>query len=183
MVCNKAKGFTLIELLVVISIIGLLSTLAVYAINVARVKARDAARKAEVVQIKKALDLYSDNHGGLYPVTGGAVYSDASVKCLGLGTSETCFTGRFSGLNSLRDGLSPFIKISGDPSRTNKIFDNYLYSSVCHFSHAPGMGDKPCIYWQPEETINDATCFPGKMGNSGSAICGYSCYFCTLSFE
>ncbi len=59
-------GFTLIELLVVISIIGLLSTLAVYAINVARVKARDSKRAAEVRQIISALELYLDENG-YYP--------------------------------------------------------------------------------------------------------------------
>ncbi|MCF7795467.1 type II secretion system GspH family protein, partial [Patescibacteria group bacterium] len=39
---NNKKGFTLIELLVVISIIGLLSTISVVALNGARKKGRDA---------------------------------------------------------------------------------------------------------------------------------------------
>jgi prepilin-type N-terminal cleavage/methylation domain-containing protein len=59
------KAFTLIELLVVISIIGLLSSMSVYAINVARVKARDARRKADLNSLVKALALYSDDRGGL----------------------------------------------------------------------------------------------------------------------
>ncbi len=54
---NK-KGFTLIELLVVIAIIGLLSTLAVVALNNARSKARDAKRVADVKNIQTALELY-----------------------------------------------------------------------------------------------------------------------------
>jgi prepilin-type N-terminal cleavage/methylation domain-containing protein len=52
------KGFTLIELLVVIAIIGLLSTLAVVALNSARQKSRDSKRVADIKQIQTALELY-----------------------------------------------------------------------------------------------------------------------------
>ena len=54
---NK-NGFTLIELLVIISIIGFLASAALVAFNSARMKARDARRLADMVQIQKALDLY-----------------------------------------------------------------------------------------------------------------------------
>ncbi|MEW6610207.1 MAG: prepilin-type N-terminal cleavage/methylation domain-containing protein [Patescibacteria group bacterium] len=59
-------GFTLIELLVVISIIGLLATFAFIALKNAREKGRDARRKADLTQIRKALDLYFDKYG-YYP--------------------------------------------------------------------------------------------------------------------
>jgi prepilin-type N-terminal cleavage/methylation domain-containing protein len=65
---NK-KGFTLIELLVVISIIGILSSLAVVSLNSARGKARDALRKADMAQIRTALGIYYFDHNG-YPVCG-----------------------------------------------------------------------------------------------------------------
>lgn len=64
------RAFTLVELLVVIAIVGLLSTVAVVSTNAARVKARDTQRKANLVQISKALDLYY-NDNGAYPSTGG----------------------------------------------------------------------------------------------------------------
>ncbi|MDD4996233.1 MAG: type II secretion system protein [Patescibacteria group bacterium] len=54
---NK-KGFTLIELLVVVAIMGLLSALAVVALNQARARARDARRVADIKQIQTALELY-----------------------------------------------------------------------------------------------------------------------------
>ena len=66
---NKQKGFTLIELLVVIAIIGLLSSVVLASLNSARASARDAKRKAEMQQIKTAMELYYNNNGR-YQVTG-----------------------------------------------------------------------------------------------------------------
>lgn len=56
----------MIELLVVIAIIGLLSTLAVVALNNARQKSRDAKRIADVKQMQTALELYFNDNNG-YP--------------------------------------------------------------------------------------------------------------------
>jgi prepilin-type N-terminal cleavage/methylation domain-containing protein len=79
---NK-KGFTLIELLVVIAIIGLLSTLAVVALNNARQKSRDAKRVADVKQIQTALEL-SFNDQGKYPTAAlGVVLGTGNYQCLG----------------------------------------------------------------------------------------------------
>jgi prepilin-type N-terminal cleavage/methylation domain-containing protein len=63
---RKNKGFTLIELLVVIAIIGLLSTLAVVALNNARAKSRDAKRVSDIKQVQTALELYYQDANG-YP--------------------------------------------------------------------------------------------------------------------
>ncbi|MDP1709392.1 MAG: type II secretion system protein [Candidatus Komeilibacteria bacterium] len=60
------QGFTLIELLVVISIIGILSTLAVVSLNDARTKARDAKRISDVKQVQTALELFLTDRNG-YP--------------------------------------------------------------------------------------------------------------------
>lgn len=59
---GKNSGFTLIELLVVISIIGFLATASIVVLNSARIKARDSRRKADLAQIRKALDLYFDKY-------------------------------------------------------------------------------------------------------------------------
>jgi prepilin-type N-terminal cleavage/methylation domain-containing protein len=63
------KGFTLIELLVVISIIGLLSTLSIVALNTARARSRDARRTSDIKQIQTALEMFY-NDSGFYPATG-----------------------------------------------------------------------------------------------------------------
>ena len=60
------KGFTLIELLVVIAIIGLLTTLAVVALDSARTKSRDAKRVTDIKQVQTALELYFNDQDG-YP--------------------------------------------------------------------------------------------------------------------
>ena len=58
-----SRGFTLVELLVVIAIISVLATLLLLQLGVARAKARDAKRIADVNQVRSALELYFDDNG------------------------------------------------------------------------------------------------------------------------
>ena len=92
---NK-KGFTLIELLVVISIIGLLSTLAVIALGNAREKSRDARRVSDIKQIQTAMELYY-NDQNQYPTGASIVLGGANATCLGstsgFAASSTACTG------------------------------------------------------------------------------------------
>lgn len=76
---RKQRGFTLIELLVVIAIIGLLSTLAVVALNNARQKSRDSKRVSDIKQIQTALELYFNDENG-YPaaITAGQAITGAT---------------------------------------------------------------------------------------------------------
>ncbi|MFH1427616.1 MAG: prepilin-type N-terminal cleavage/methylation domain-containing protein [Patescibacteria group bacterium] len=97
---KKHKGFTLIELLVVIAIIGLLSTLAVVALNNARQKSRDARRIADIKQIQTALELYFNDQNG-YPVEAAGVTLGAAADAT-LGSTSgfaaactgTCYMGK-----------------------------------------------------------------------------------------
>ncbi len=79
---RKQRGFTLIELLVVIAIIGLLSTLAVVALNNARMKSRDAKRVSDIKQIQTALELYY-NDANAYPAD-TMVVPNANIASLGV---------------------------------------------------------------------------------------------------
>jgi prepilin-type N-terminal cleavage/methylation domain-containing protein len=73
----KRRAFTLVELLVVIAIIGLLSTVAVVALEQSRVNARNAKRKGDLIQISKALELYYADHDA-YPTTSGSFFGTCS---------------------------------------------------------------------------------------------------------
>ena len=72
---KKYSGFTLIELLIVMGIIGVLSALALVALSGARKQAKDSKRKADLEQIRSALEMYRSDLKD-YPLT-------ASVVCSG----------------------------------------------------------------------------------------------------
>lgn len=87
-------GFTLIELLVVISIIAILIGLSVFGLLGARTASRDARRKADLEQIRSALEIYKADCG-TYPLnTGaGAFVLPGSTSLYGSKTSGTvCLT-------------------------------------------------------------------------------------------
>jgi prepilin-type N-terminal cleavage/methylation domain-containing protein len=67
-----ALGFTLIELLVVISIIALLSSVALIAFQSARTKSRNVKRLSDMTQMNTALELYFATNKG-YPSSSGGV--------------------------------------------------------------------------------------------------------------
>ena len=73
----QARAFTLIELLVVIAIIGILSSVVLASLNVARERGRDASRVSTVKQIENALALYQLQNGD-YPV---ATNDSAGFEC------------------------------------------------------------------------------------------------------
>lgn len=115
------KGFTLIELLVTIAIVGLLSSVLVTMVGQGRVKAREAKRKADLVQLQKALELYFNNNS-IYPATGGVWYA-ATGGCGGSYT-YTGATGYIPNLSPTFVGVLP-----ADPSPTTSACSGYNYRS------------------------------------------------------
>ncbi len=73
------KGFTLIELLIVISIIGILMAFLLVSLQGAKKSSRDGKRKADLEQIRSALEMCRSDKGS-YPTSlpsGGGI--DCSV--------------------------------------------------------------------------------------------------------
>jgi len=64
---DNKKGFTLIELLVVITIIAILSSIAVTSTRVARGAAQDSTRLRDMQTLQQALEIYRINNNGEYP--------------------------------------------------------------------------------------------------------------------
>ena len=111
------KGFTLIELLVVVAIIGLLSSVVISSLNVARANARTTSAIQDLKQLQIALELYHTDHGK-YPSTSGRW--DGLYSCWG---------------NSTKDwipGLAPTYipELPRSPNNSTSCGNNYIYRSI-----------------------------------------------------
>ena len=145
----KKKGFTLIELLVVIAIIGLLSTLAVVALNSARQKARDAKRVADVKQIQTALELYFNSSSG-YPGGDHLTLGEGGGSC---GTNEDCLVLCYSDdADDTNDGF----RTSSGCSETN----NTIYMGLVPAAPTPPDGD---TYIYTGVDVDPAVCEAGGI--------------------
>jgi general secretion pathway protein G len=103
---SPSKGFTLIELLVVIAIIGLLSTLAVVALNSARQRSRDAKRVSDIRQIQTALELgFSESNN--YPTETATILGDANNDVLCNNGGVATFQADTTGCTTIYMGLVP----------------------------------------------------------------------------
>lgn len=108
---NKKNGFTLIELLVVISIMGILLALSVFGMQNARKASRDGKRKADLEQIRSALEMYKADCGA-YPLTSALVLKSATTLT---GNGDDCSSSN--------------IYISTIPTDPVSTTSNYYYSS------------------------------------------------------
>jgi len=131
---NYKKAFTLIELLVVISIIALLSSIVLAALNDARSKARDTARIQSMLQTRNALQLYFADKGQ-YPLM-SSVQANSNIWKSGQ-TSSTNYGGLLTlgYINDVHPEIRYHVGKSDVPITSN---------SLCS-SHDPSNQYK-CVY-------------------------------------
>lgn len=78
----KRRGFTLIELLVVISIIAILSAVGLSSFQNSQRRARDAARRSDLTQIRNAMEQYyvtNNAYVGAYTALPVTAWSSAAA--------------------------------------------------------------------------------------------------------
>ena len=134
-------GFTLIELLVVIAIIGLLATLAVTSLNIARVKARDARRLADINAINKAFSLLYDDQ------------NNYAISCSGF-EIDTCNFNSYLNTTTVKDPSGSILACTGsNTGQCNYALWNVILPSKQHY----------LVYFYLEGK--------SELGNSGAANC------------
>lgn len=110
------KGFTLVELLVVIAIVGILAAIIITNFGSANKFARDAVRRAEMDQIKKALMLGIDTETESFPI-------QSEWCCLGSVGVDSCE-------NSTNDFFINKLIIPKDPLNSSSQDFCYKYKSI-----------------------------------------------------
>ena len=150
-------GFTLIELLVVIAIIGILSSVVLASLNGARVKARDAQRKATMKQVQMALEMYYDEHNR-YP---GEVWCDSSIGACG----HSCPCSDSGGWD------------------TNSTFYKQIVGGgyISQLALDPINNTSYYYYWEPTNDGAQGYFFRATLENGGTwGVCGgtYSASWC-----
>lgn len=145
---NGAGGFTLIELLVVISIIGVLSSVALTSLNAARTRAKVAKAQSQVRQLYDALLRYNVDYGA-WPASCDNIDTvdewNAALYANGYTTLVTKDpwddTYHFDGCPNIECGPGSSSVCSPGPNRT---FES---------QNRPDMqvvGDDICIFFPPE---------------------------------
>lgn len=127
------------ELLVVIAVIGLLSTLAIVALNNARAKARDSRRLADIQQIRRALEIRHDAVGVMPGCVGGSGCGPNSNE---LGVDITCVDSNdFSTGPTTCNGTTYMADIPQDPAElANGTGCGAGSSADCNYTYNRGIG-------------------------------------------
>ena len=147
------RAFTLIELVVVVVIVGILAAIAIPRLSRGTAGAGDSALSGNLGVLRKAIDIYAMEHGGLYPTA--ANFATAMIQ-------YTDSAGTISATPTATAIYGPYLRsIPPLPVSTNKS------NSGVAAADGAGVG---WIYNAPTGTINaDATTeadVTGKLYNT-----------------
>lgn len=178
---NTTRGFTLIELLMVVSIIAVISSITIAALNTARDHARNADRNETARQYVIALGLYQNTYG-TYPDGGCTVANNcnnnASWVCLGDAyPGNSCFVfGEHNEDATVNDAVKQFIPGLPSPSEPVIVGENSFYG------FAYGCTDDSCkdysMSWVLEGPADNNDCYGGALKTDGEAAT-----FCTFTTD
>lgn len=172
---NLVRGFTIIELLVVISIIGLLSSVVLAAMQEARAKARDAQRIQAMNELHKALFFYYDANGEYPKPSSGTACTNPvtnSIQCTSFNNWDSPAGG-----TTLASLLAPYLpSMPVDPAQTLQQHNTYnlIYTNGASARYGYGYsveinGSEYDLITRLESTGNPLRCgvmqYISKRGN------------------
>ena len=133
---KSMKGFTLLELIVVIAIIAILAVIAIPSFTKSIKTARINAIKADITNLRKAMEIYYYNNGGRYStLSGGDVqgeclgpWKDSSSSLLSISSGQIVFTD--PQVNKILTSLKNKLYSGGSWASNYNSFGNIFYCGV-----------------------------------------------------
>lgn len=157
----KTRGFTLIELLVVISIIGLLSSVVLSALQDTRKKAEDKNKLSTMLEYRKAILLAYDANGE-YPDPGSVAW-----YCLG---DTVCTWGASNfpeniTINGILDDYIALPKLNPILNTSNVTYEGPIYR--CFTRSSDGVCTASWLQWV---TTSSGSCGSARQVYLGAGI-------------
>ena len=157
---SSGFGFTLVELMIVISIIAVLSAIAIVSFTNLQQNSRDAKRKSDLVMVQGALEQY---------------HADQNYYPLPTGTSSNGFLTFGSSLNS-PDGKRTYLgSVPTDPTSTTApySYETQPSSPACNNSSG-NFCTNYCLYAHMENSSNGSFSIACPTPTPGGANYNYA---------